>query len=106
MTKKKNKARLRKVDLDVVLKLKDDYCNLQHDVLQLMMFIFDFEQLGTVRRNVLSSDPNITSCYNEIYNAIKEGRYKPSLTHPGWKAAFGKYENVSVNGEEEFEDVK
>jgi hypothetical protein len=103
MTKKKNKARLRKVDLDVVLKLKEDYCNLQHDVLQLMMFIMDFEQIGVVRRNVLSSDPNITTCYNELYDAIKEGRYKPSLKKPDFRDSFGMYERV-VN--DEFTDVK
>jgi hypothetical protein len=72
---KRNKSRLTKADLGSVLKLQQDYDNLCHDVLQLMMFILDYEQFGTVRRNVKSSDDNVTLCYNEIYNAIQDGRY-------------------------------
>jgi hypothetical protein len=104
MTKKKrNKSKLTKVDLDAVLKLKEDYDNLKQDVAQLMMFIMDFEQMGLVRRNILSSDMNVTVCSNTLYDAIKEGRYKPSLEKPGWRDNFGMYERVSYD---EFEDVK
>jgi hypothetical protein len=92
--KKRNKSRLTKVDLSAVLKLKEDYDNLIQDVSQLAMFILDFEQMGVVRRNLKSSDPHISLCYEEIYNAITEGRYSPTLNKPGWRDKFGEYERI------------
>jgi hypothetical protein len=72
---KRNKSRLTKADLGSVLKLQQDYDNLCQDVLQLMMFILDYEQLNVVRRNIKSSDDYVTLCYEKIYEAIQSGRY-------------------------------
>jgi hypothetical protein len=68
-----------------------------------MMFILDFEQMGMVRRNILSSDTNVSVCSNILYDAIKEGRYKPSIKKPEWRDNYGMYERVSYD---EFTDVK
>jgi hypothetical protein len=72
---KRNKSRLTKADLGSVLRLQQDYDNLCQDVLQLMMFILDYEQLNVVRRNIKSSDGYVTLCYEKIYEAIQSGRY-------------------------------
>jgi hypothetical protein len=92
---------LTKADLDAVLKLKEDYDNLQKDVEQLRMFILDFEQVGVVRRNIKSSNFNVTACYNVLYDAIKEGRYKPNMIQPEWRDNFGMYERVSAHPNED-----
>ncbi len=91
---KRNKSRLTKADLGRVLRLQQDYDNLCQDVLQLMMFIMDYEQFGTVRRNIEYSNCFLSLCHEKIDDAIKDGRYDSKKSRVCEKTVMQAYDEA------------
>jgi hypothetical protein len=62
-------------DVQAAMELQKKYDELKSDVVQLMMFIYEYEHDGHIRMNVESSNFEIKYCYNKIFDAIKQGRF-------------------------------
>jgi vacuolar-type H+-ATPase subunit I/STV1 len=64
-----------KGDVQAAMELQEKYDELKSEVVQLMMFIYEYEHDGRIRMNVESSNFEVKYCYIHIFDAIKQGRF-------------------------------
>lgn len=75
--KKRNKSRLTKTDIDTILKLQRNYDYLEQEAKDLMCFIDEYEEKGTIRVTPVLDNLDLSIAIKMVYEAIKEGRYIP-----------------------------
>jgi hypothetical protein len=75
--KKKNKLCIANIDMASIIKLAQDYEDLQHECQELFLIVNELFNEGTLRKAIAFRDDYLDCTLNKIIAAFKENRITP-----------------------------